>query len=66
MSESRPNPSIKLDAHMPDVEAVEEPVFKWRFDKEVAQQWSAPFFIFMPFSRSNGKGSDFSWADRLV
>jgi hypothetical protein len=49
-----------------NVEAVEKPVFKRKFDKEVAQQWSALFFIFMPFSRSNGKGSDFSWAGRLV
>ena len=49
-----------------NVEAVDKPVFKWKSDKRVAQKWSAPFFIFMPFSRSTGKVNDFSLPGGLV
>ena len=49
-----------------DVEAVEKPVFERKSDKRVAQRRPAPFFIFMPFSRSTGKVSDVSWLGGLV
>lgn len=49
-----------------EVEAVEKPVFKRKSDNRVAQRRPAPFFIFMPFSRSTGNVSDVSWRGGLV